>query len=144
SVRVVAGLLFKVNKLAEYFYNSIVSKQLSPILSGKLSLTERAIWYTTYRGMCEGVFVFMCLGEYHYKHRPGFIRALPRIKVLSDSLDRVAVPLAGGSLLDFLSRLDCAVRSRVGDVFNSNWNKVSVSLEEGDGMMLVAKILLVS
>ncbi|WP_242647385.1 hypothetical protein, partial [Candidatus Ichthyocystis sparus] len=42
SVRVVAGLLFKVNKLAEYFYNSIVSKQLSPILSGKLSLTERA------------------------------------------------------------------------------------------------------
>ncbi|WP_242641574.1 hypothetical protein, partial [Candidatus Ichthyocystis sparus] len=41
SVRVVAGLLFKVNKLAEYFYNSIVSKQLSPILSGKLSLTER-------------------------------------------------------------------------------------------------------
>ncbi|WP_092460646.1 hypothetical protein [Candidatus Ichthyocystis sparus] len=131
SAGIIEGLFLEVDALARRIYNGMVRKQLPSDLSDKLSLTGRAIWCRTYREMCEDVFVFMCLGEYHSKHRPGFIRALPRIKVLSDLPDRTAVPLAGCSLLDFLSKLDCAIHSRVECIFNSDWNEVHVSLEEG-------------
>ncbi|WP_141663799.1 hypothetical protein [Candidatus Ichthyocystis sparus] len=133
GVQIIAGLFSRVNEFAKRFYNSMVSKQLPSSLSDKLSLIERAIWYSTYRKMCEDVFVLVCLGEYHTKHRPDFILALPRIKVLpvlSDFRDSVAVPLAGDSLLNFLSRLDRAVRTRLESIFISNWNKASASLEE--------------
>ncbi|WP_139057601.1 hypothetical protein, partial [Candidatus Ichthyocystis hellenicum] len=129
SIQIIAGLFSRVNEFAKRFYNSMVSKQLPSILSDKLSLTGRAIWYSTYRGICEDVFVSMCICEYHTNHRPDFIHALPRIEVLSDSLERVSVPLIGDSLLGFLSRLDCAVRSNVESIFNSFWSEVSVSLE---------------
>ncbi|WP_092481299.1 hypothetical protein [Candidatus Ichthyocystis sparus] len=128
SVQIIENLFFEVGAFAGRIYNGMVSKQLP---SEKLPLTVRAIWYSTYRKMCEYVFVFMCLGEYHDKHRPSFIRALPRIKVLPDPSEHVAVQLTGDSLVGFLSRLDCAVRSKVEFIFNSHWNEVSVSLEGG-------------
>ncbi|WP_176696780.1 hypothetical protein, partial [Candidatus Ichthyocystis sparus] len=133
GVQIIAGLFFKVDELARRLYDILVVKQLPSSLSDKLSLIERAVWHSTYRKMCEDVFVLVCLGEYHTKHRPDFILALPRIKVLpvlSDFPDSVAAPLAGDSLLDFLSRLDRAVRTRLESIFISNWNKASASLEE--------------
>ncbi|WP_175330726.1 hypothetical protein, partial [Candidatus Ichthyocystis hellenicum] len=86
--------------------------------------------YLTYKVMCEDSFVFKCLGKYHCKHRPSFIRSLPRIQVLSDSTDHSTDLLAGDRLLDFLSVLDGAISSRVKSIFNSCWSEVSVSLEE--------------
>ncbi|WP_176696737.1 hypothetical protein, partial [Candidatus Ichthyocystis sparus] len=131
SVRVIEDLFFKVDVFSRRTYRSMVARQLPSEVSGKLTVIGRAIWYLTYRVMCEDSFVFRCLCEYHAKHRPVFIRALPSIRVLSDSPDHDnVVPLAGGRLLDFLSRLDCAVRSRVGSIFNFYWSEASVTLEE--------------
>ncbi|WP_141663465.1 hypothetical protein [Candidatus Ichthyocystis sparus] len=130
SVQIISNLFFRIGGLARRFYASMAGRQLPSSVSGKLSLTERAIWCGTYREMCEDVFVSMCICEYHAEHRPDLVRALPEVKVLSDSPEPVAVPLAcGGGLLDFLLRLDCAVRSRVESIFRSCWNEVSVSLE---------------
>ncbi|WP_242647418.1 hypothetical protein, partial [Candidatus Ichthyocystis sparus] len=130
SVQIISNLFFRIGGLARRFYASMAGRQLPSSVSGKLSLTERAIWCGTYREMCEDVFVSMCICEYHAEHRPDLVRALPEVKVLSDSPEPVAVPLAcGGGLLDFLLRLDCAVRSRVESIFRSYWNEVSVSLE---------------
>ncbi|WP_176696416.1 hypothetical protein, partial [Candidatus Ichthyocystis sparus] len=131
DVRVIEGLFFEMDSFARRTYKSMVSKQLPSGVSGKLTVTGRAIWYLTYKVMCEDSFVFKCLGKYHYKHRPSFIRALPSIQVLPDSPDHSVVPLAGDRLLDFLSRLDGAISRKVKSIFNSCWSKVSVSLEEG-------------
>ncbi|WP_176696914.1 hypothetical protein, partial [Candidatus Ichthyocystis sparus] len=132
GVQVIKGLFFKVDAFARRTYKSMVAKQLPSDLSSKLTVTGRAIWYLTYKVMCEDSFLFKCLGKYHYKHRPNFIRALPSIQVLSDSADHNTEPLAGDRLLDFLSVLDGAISSRVKSIFNSCWSEVSVSLEEGD------------
>ncbi|WP_176696405.1 hypothetical protein, partial [Candidatus Ichthyocystis sparus] len=131
DVRVIEGLFFEMDSFARRTYKSMVSKQLPSGVSGKLTVTGQAIWYLTYKVMCEDSFLFKCLGKYHYKHRPSFIRALPSIQVLPDSPDHSVVPLAGDRLLDFLSKLDCAIRSKVKSIFNSCWSEVSVSLEEG-------------
>ncbi|WP_092411256.1 hypothetical protein [Candidatus Ichthyocystis sparus] len=134
SVQIIEGLFFKVNEFSRRTYNDTVSKQLPSSVSNKLTVTGQAIWYFTYRMMCEDIFVFKCLAEYHANHRPGFIRALPDIKVLSDSPDRNIVPLVGDGLLGFLSKLDCAVLSKVKSVFRSDWDKavsvVYVALRE--------------
>ncbi|WP_176696844.1 hypothetical protein, partial [Candidatus Ichthyocystis sparus] len=131
SVRVIEDLFFKVDVFSRRTYRSMVARQLPSEVSGKLTVTGRGIWYLTYRVMCEDSFVFRCLCEYHAKHRPVFIRALPSIQVLSDSPDHNNVaPLAGDRLLDFLSRLDCAVRGKVGSIFNFYWSEASVTLEE--------------
>ncbi|WP_141663695.1 hypothetical protein, partial [Candidatus Ichthyocystis sparus] len=100
-------------------------------MSGKLTVTGKAIWYLTYKVMCEDSFVFKCLGKYHYKHRPNFIRALPIIQVLPNSPDHSVVPLAGDRLLDFLLKLDGAISSKVKSIFNSCWSEVPVFIEEG-------------
>ncbi|WP_092481279.1 MULTISPECIES: hypothetical protein [Candidatus Ichthyocystis] len=131
SALIIEDLFFKVNAFSRRIYKNMVSKQLPSIVNDKLTITGRSIWYWTYRVMCEDSFLFRCLGEYHAKHHPDFIRALHSIKVLSDSPDRNVLPLVGDRLLDFLSRLDCAIRSKVKSVFNSCWSKVSVSLEDG-------------
>ncbi|WP_176695587.1 hypothetical protein, partial [Candidatus Ichthyocystis sparus] len=131
SVLVIEDLFFKMDEFAILTYKSMVAKQLPSDVSGKLTVTGKAIWYLTYKVMCEDSFLFKCLGKYHYKHRPSFIRALPSIQVLPDSPDHSVVPLAGDRLLDFLSKLDCAIRSKVKSIFNSCWSEVSVSLEEG-------------
>ncbi|WP_092411389.1 hypothetical protein [Candidatus Ichthyocystis sparus] len=134
SVRVIEGLFFKVNEFSRCIYSNTVRTQLLSSVSNKLTVTGYAIWYCTYRVMCEDIFVFKCLAEYHANHRPGFIRALPDIKILSDSPDRNIVPLVGDSLLGFLSKLDCAVLSKVKSVFKSDWDKavseVYVALRE--------------
>ncbi|WP_092460562.1 hypothetical protein [Candidatus Ichthyocystis sparus] len=130
SAQVVEDLLSKVDTLARRNYKNIVDKQLPSGVSDKLTVTGRAIWYFTYKLMCEDGFVSRCIGEYHCKHRPDFIRALPRIKVLSSSPDRNVLPLAGNSLSDFLSKLDGVIYSRVRSVFKSNWDEVSVTLGE--------------
>ncbi|WP_141663503.1 hypothetical protein, partial [Candidatus Ichthyocystis sparus] len=130
DVRVVEGLFFEMDSFARRTYKSMVSKQLPSGVSGKLTVTGRAIWYLTYKVMCEDSFVFKCLGKYHYKHRPSFIRSLPSIRVLSDSTDHSTGLLAGDRLLDFLSVLDGAISSKVKSIFNSCWSEVSVSLEE--------------
>ncbi|WP_092411632.1 hypothetical protein [Candidatus Ichthyocystis sparus] len=132
DIRVIKGLFFKMDAFARLTYKSMVAKQLPLGVSGKLTVTGRAIWYLTYKVMCEDSFVFKCLGKYHCKHRPSFIRSLPRIQVLSDSTDHSTDLLAGDRLLDFLSVLDGAISSRVKSIFNSCWSEVSVSLEEGD------------
>ncbi|WP_141663824.1 hypothetical protein, partial [Candidatus Ichthyocystis sparus] len=105
AVRVIECLFFKMDAFARRTYKSMVAKQLPSDVSGKLTITGRAIWYLTYKVMCEDSFLFKCLGKYHYKHRPNFIRALPSIQVLSDSTDHSTEPLAGDRLLDFLSVL---------------------------------------
>ncbi|WP_092460657.1 hypothetical protein [Candidatus Ichthyocystis sparus] len=130
SVRVIEGIFLKVDAFAELTYVSMVGTQLLSSVSNELTVTGRAIWYFTYRMMCEDSFVSSCLDEYHSRHRPGFIHALPSIQVLSNSPDRGVVPLSGDSLSDFLSRLDCAVRNRVKSIFDSCWGKVSVALEK--------------
>ncbi|WP_242641503.1 hypothetical protein, partial [Candidatus Ichthyocystis sparus] len=131
DVRVIESLFLKMDAFARLTYKSVVAKQLPSDVSGKLTVTGRAIWYLTYKVMCEGSLVFKCLGKYHYKHRPDFIRALTSIQVLSDSPDHSTAPLAGDRLLDFLSVLYGAISSRVRSIFNSCWSEVSVSLEEG-------------
>ncbi|WP_092415166.1 hypothetical protein [Candidatus Ichthyocystis sparus] len=130
-VRVIEGVFFKMDVFARRTYKSMVAKQLPSDVSGKLTVTGQAIWYLTYKAMCEDSFLFKCLGKYHYKHRPSFIRSLPSIRVLSDSTDYSTAPLAGDKLLDFLSVLDGAISSKVKSIFNSCWGEVSFSLEEG-------------
>uniref|UniRef100_UPI000A5BF3A5 hypothetical protein n=1 Tax=Candidatus Ichthyocystis sparus TaxID=1561004 RepID=UPI000A5BF3A5 len=117
----IKDLFSKVGAFARSIYRDMISKQLPPGISGKLSVTERAIWYWTYMKMCEANFVFKCLGEYHAKHRPGFVCSLSKIKLLSDS---------EAGLLDFLLELDCAIRREAESIFSSCWSEVSVSLKE--------------
>ncbi|WP_141663620.1 hypothetical protein, partial [Candidatus Ichthyocystis sparus] len=130
SARVVEGIFLKADVFARLAYNRMVARQLPSSVGEKLTMTGRAVWYFTYKVMCENNFVSRCIGEYHHKHRPVFIRALPSIQVFSSSSDRSLVPLTGDRLSDFLSRLDCAIHSRVKSVFNSCWSEVSVNLEE--------------
>uniref|UniRef100_UPI001111AB2C hypothetical protein n=1 Tax=Candidatus Ichthyocystis hellenicum TaxID=1561003 RepID=UPI001111AB2C len=137
STQIVEGVFIKADVLARRTYRSTVAKQLPSRVSEKLTLTGRGIWYFTYRAMCEDSFMSKCISEYHYKHRPDFIRDLPRIQVLSDSSGGNLVSLTGGGLLDFLSRLDGAVYDRVKSVFGSCWSEVSVALE-GESLSVVS------
>ncbi|WP_141663841.1 hypothetical protein, partial [Candidatus Ichthyocystis sparus] len=137
STEIIEDLFFKMDLFARRTYKNMVCKQLPLGVSDKLTLTGRGIWHFTYRLMCEGSFVSRCIGEYHYKHRPNFIRALPGIQVLSNSPDLNVVPLVGGGLLDFLLRLDGAIHNRIKSVFDSCWSEVSVSLE-GESLSAVS------
>ncbi|WP_141663809.1 hypothetical protein [Candidatus Ichthyocystis sparus] len=130
SVRVIAGLFYEVGEFARRVYEGMIRKQLPSIMSGKFSMTGLAIWYHTYSSMCKYFFVSRCLGEYHANHRPGFIRTLPSIQVVSDFSGHDAVTLTGDALLGFLSRLDCAIRSEVESIFDSCLSEVSVPLRE--------------
>ncbi|WP_176695642.1 hypothetical protein, partial [Candidatus Ichthyocystis sparus] len=66
----IKALFSKVGALARSIYEDMVSKQLPQEISDKLSVTERAIWYRTYKETCEVGFVSRCFGEYHTEHRP--------------------------------------------------------------------------
>ncbi|WP_092411276.1 hypothetical protein [Candidatus Ichthyocystis sparus] len=141
SAQVINDILFKVSAFAKHIYKSKVGKQLPPDVSNRLTVTGRAIWYGTYRMMCEANFLYRCLREYHFKHRPNFVRALPKIRVLSDSSDGDVVPLPRDGLLDFLSKLDCAVRTELESVFNCAWGEVvnsTLSALEGGSLSSVA------
>uniref|UniRef100_UPI00159EE6B7 hypothetical protein n=1 Tax=Candidatus Ichthyocystis sparus TaxID=1561004 RepID=UPI00159EE6B7 len=100
-----------------------------------LSTIGRAIWCRIYRELHLSSFMSRCLCIYHYKYRPDFIRALPDIRVLSSTSDCELVPLSGGVLLDFLSKLDCAAFNVVQSVFESQWDvvadRVFAKLEDG-------------
>ncbi|WP_176696181.1 hypothetical protein, partial [Candidatus Ichthyocystis sparus] len=128
SALIIKDLFSKMEVFSRRTYESMIGKQLPSDMSDRLTVTGKAIWYFTYRLMCEYSFVSRCFGEYHHKHRPGFIRALPDIRVLSE---RNVVPLPRDRLLDFLSKLDCAVHNKVKSIFDSRWSEVSVTLEEG-------------
>ncbi|WP_141663313.1 hypothetical protein, partial [Candidatus Ichthyocystis sparus] len=128
--RKIEDLFCKMGVFARRTYKNMVAKQLPSGVSDKLTPTGRAIWYFTYRVMCEGSFVSRCIGEYHCKYRHDFIRSLSNIRVLSNSSGSDVVPLTGNMLLDFLSRLDCAINDEVKSVFDSCWSEVCVTLEE--------------
>ncbi|WP_092481276.1 hypothetical protein [Candidatus Ichthyocystis sparus] len=133
SAEIVKGLLLRVYVLAGCICRSIIKKQFPSNLSDELMAVGRTIWCNTYRVLCEVNFVHMCLREYHYKHRPDFIRSLPSTKVLSNS-GRDVETLSGDKLLSFLSKLDSAVLGMVGSVFNSHWDEANVkvfAVEEG-------------
>ncbi|WP_141663879.1 hypothetical protein, partial [Candidatus Ichthyocystis sparus] len=117
--RKIEDLFCKMGVFARRTYKNMVAKQLPSGVSDKLTPTGRAIWYFTYRVMCEGSFVSRCIGEYHCKYRHNFIRSLSNIRVLSNSSGSDVVPLTGNMLLDFLSRLDCAINDEVKSVFDS-------------------------
>uniref|UniRef100_UPI0011123593 hypothetical protein n=3 Tax=Candidatus Ichthyocystis TaxID=2929841 RepID=UPI0011123593 len=135
SAQTVTVLLSKVDVLAKCIYDGVIRKQLPSGIVDKLTVTGQAVWYGTYRVLCEFGFVHRCLREYHAKHRPGFIRSLSDIKVLSNSSGSDVEMLSGDVLLSFLSKLDSAVRGMVERIFNSNWDrvvgKVFSALEEG-------------
>ncbi|WP_176696389.1 hypothetical protein, partial [Candidatus Ichthyocystis sparus] len=130
GVQVIASLFFKIGEFARGVYRSMLDKQLPSSVSDKLSVTGRAIWYYTYSTMCKDFFMSRCISEYHASHRPGFVRALPSIQVVSDSSGHSAFSLAGENLLSFLSNLDGAIHSELESIFNSCFSDVSVSLEE--------------
>ncbi|WP_176696718.1 hypothetical protein, partial [Candidatus Ichthyocystis sparus] len=103
--------------------------------NGELSTIGRAIWCRIYRELHLSSFIAKCMCIYHYKYRPDFVRTLPNVRVLSSSSDCKPVPLSGGVLLDFLSKLDCAAFNVVESVFKSRWDveagKVFSQLEGG-------------
>ncbi|WP_141663780.1 hypothetical protein, partial [Candidatus Ichthyocystis sparus] len=97
----------------------------------------KAIWFKTYKEV--HLYKFMCkfICMYHYRHHPNLIRALDSIRVLSSSSDSEPVPLSGVELLDFLSKLDCAIRREVDYIFSLEWDKLadSVFAELEDGSL---------
>ncbi|WP_242647424.1 hypothetical protein, partial [Candidatus Ichthyocystis sparus] len=124
SAKIIGDLLSKFDAIAGGFYKRMINRQLPPNTRDKLTETGRAIWYGTYKVLCEVNFVNKCLHEYHSKHRPGFIRSLPDIKVLSSSSVGDVEKLTGDTLLNFLLGLDSAIRKMAEHVFNSNWREV--------------------
>ncbi len=129
SVQMIANLFFEIGEFARRVYETMVKKQFPSRIIDRLSMTGRVICYSTYGPMCKDFFISRCLGEYHASHRPGFIRALPGIQVLSDSSDHSALSLTGDDLLNFLSNLDGAIRSRLESIFDSRLSEISFSLE---------------
>ncbi len=129
SVQMIANLFFEIGEFARRVYETMVKKQFPSRIIDRLSMTGRVICYSTYGPMCKDFFISRCLGEYHASHRPGFIRALPGIQVLSDSSDHSALSLTGDGLLNFLSNLDGAIRSRLESIFDSRLSEISFSLE---------------
>ncbi|WP_141663502.1 hypothetical protein, partial [Candidatus Ichthyocystis sparus] len=123
NVGAINVLFYDASVLAARVYESLISKQLPPEVRDKLSVTGRTIWCRTYRVLCEVGFSYKCFREYHAKHRPGFVRSLPTIKVLSNSSGSDAEILAGDELLNFLSKLDSAIFGMMVSFFNSRWNE---------------------
>ncbi|WP_176696399.1 hypothetical protein, partial [Candidatus Ichthyocystis sparus] len=133
SAQIISDLISRAVESAGVPYKSKLSEQLPSNLSDELTTTGRIIWCSTYKVLCEVNFVHICLREYHYNHRPSFIRSLPSVKVLSNSGSDVET-LSGDELLSFLSKLDFAVLGMVGSIFNSHWDEASVKVfaaEEG-------------
>ncbi|WP_092415429.1 hypothetical protein [Candidatus Ichthyocystis sparus] len=136
-----AGMVYKLfsdfRESAKRSYSNSILNYLLMIVDGELPLVERAIWCSTYRELHLYSFMSKCLSIYYYKCRPDFINSLPSIRVLSNSSSSGCelVPLSGGSLSGFLSKLDCAIRDDVSSMFNLEWGRevarVSSKLEDG-------------
>uniref|UniRef100_UPI00159ED224 hypothetical protein n=1 Tax=Candidatus Ichthyocystis sparus TaxID=1561004 RepID=UPI00159ED224 len=125
STKSIYGLFSGIRESAKMSYSSSILNHLLTTINSELSLVGRAIWCKTYRELhlCSFIFRFLCI--YHYKYRPDFIRLLPSIRVLSSSSDCKLVPLSGGSLLGFLSKLDVAILDEAKSVFISHWDKLA-------------------
>uniref|UniRef100_UPI00159ED25D hypothetical protein n=1 Tax=Candidatus Ichthyocystis sparus TaxID=1561004 RepID=UPI00159ED25D len=125
NVGAINVLFYDAMLLAARVYESVISKQLPPEVRDELPVTGQTIWCRTYRVVHEVNFSYRCLREYHAKHRPGFIRSLPTIKVLSNSSESDAEILGGDELLGFLSKLDSAILGVMVSFFNSRWNEAT-------------------
>ncbi|WP_242641529.1 hypothetical protein, partial [Candidatus Ichthyocystis sparus] len=136
-----AGMVYKLfsdfHESAKKSYSNSILNYLLMIVDGELPLLGRAIWCLTYRELHLYSFMSKCLSIYYYKCRPDFINSLPSIRVLSNSYssDCELVPLSGGSLSGFLSKLDCAIRDEVNSTFDLWWSgevvRVFSKLEDG-------------
>ncbi|WP_141663308.1 hypothetical protein, partial [Candidatus Ichthyocystis sparus] len=135
SDELISRLFHDVCESARMSYSCSMDNYLLTAMNSGLSRVGLAIWCRMYRELHLSSFIARCLCIYHYKYRPDFIRALPYIRVLSSSSDCKPVPLSGGSLLVFLSKIDCAVTVRVKYIFKSRWDKVArdvfAELEDG-------------
>ncbi|WP_141663821.1 hypothetical protein [Candidatus Ichthyocystis sparus] len=126
NVGAINVLFYDASVLTARVYGRVIGKQFPPEVRDKLSVTGRAIWHRTYRMLCEVDFSYKCFREYHAKHRPGFIRSLPTVKVLSNSSESdVGIILSGDELLNFLSKLDSAILGTMVSFFNSRWNEAT-------------------
>ncbi|WP_176696448.1 hypothetical protein, partial [Candidatus Ichthyocystis sparus] len=135
SAELICRLFRDLRESARKSYSHSMYNHLSTAMNSELSTIGRAIWCRIYRELHLSSFMSRCLCIYHYKYRPDFIRALPGIRVLSSTSDCELVPLSGGVLLDFLSKLDCAAFNVVQPVFESQWDvvadRVFAKLEDG-------------
>uniref|UniRef100_UPI00159EBF57 hypothetical protein n=1 Tax=Candidatus Ichthyocystis sparus TaxID=1561004 RepID=UPI00159EBF57 len=135
SAELICRLFRDLRESARLSYSRSMYNYLSTAMNSELSTIGRAIWCKIYRELHLSSFMSRCLCIYHYKYRPDFIRTLPSIRVLSSTSDCELVPLNGGVLLDFLSKLDCAAFNVVQSVFESQWDvvagKVFARLEDG-------------
>ncbi|WP_176696446.1 hypothetical protein, partial [Candidatus Ichthyocystis sparus] len=135
SAELICRLFRDLRESARKSYSHSMYNHLSTAMNSELSTIGRAIWCRIYRELHLSSFMSRCLCIYHYKYRPDFIRALPDIRVLSSTSDCELVPLSGGVLLDFLSKLDCAAFNVVQSVFESQWDvvadRVFAKLEDG-------------
>ncbi|WP_176695630.1 hypothetical protein, partial [Candidatus Ichthyocystis sparus] len=136
SAKLIYDLFFVIRRSAKASYSMALGRLLRAV-SSELSAVGQAIWCRTYRELHLLSFMARCLCLYHYKYRPDFIRSLAGIRVLSSSSDRNLVPLSGGELLSFLSKLDCAIREEVESIFSLEWDRVadSVFAELEDGSL---------
>uniref|UniRef100_UPI001584F9DD hypothetical protein n=1 Tax=Candidatus Ichthyocystis hellenicum TaxID=1561003 RepID=UPI001584F9DD len=121
SAILVHGLFYSIRIFCTASFSRSVSRYISNMLVSELSAVERVICFKTYRELHLSAFISRCLCMYHSRYRPTFIRALANIRVLSGSSDHGLTSLNGVNLVDFLSKLDCAIRDLVWSVFNSRW-----------------------
>uniref|UniRef100_UPI0011120627 hypothetical protein n=1 Tax=Candidatus Ichthyocystis hellenicum TaxID=1561003 RepID=UPI0011120627 len=137
SYKLISRLFHDVCVSAQMSYSCSMDNYLVTAMNSEISKVGTAIWCRVYRELHLSSFIARCMCVYHYKYRPDFIRALPSIRVLSSSSDSKPVPLSGGSLLGFLSKLDCDVTGRVENIFKYRWDKVlsDVLAELGDGSL---------
>ncbi|WP_176696510.1 hypothetical protein, partial [Candidatus Ichthyocystis sparus] len=137
SYKLISRLLNGVCASAQMSYSCSMDNYLLTAMNSGIPKVGAAIWCRMYMELHLSSFIAKCQCIYHYKYRPDFIRALPSIRVLSSSSDSKPVPLSGGSLLGFLSKLDCNVTERVEDIFKSRWDKVfsDVLAELEDGSL---------
>ncbi|WP_141663070.1 hypothetical protein, partial [Candidatus Ichthyocystis sparus] len=121
----ISKLFHDVCESARMSYSCSMDNYLLTAMSSELSTVGLAIWCRMYRELHLSSFIAKCLCIYHYKYRPDFVRALPNVRVLSSSSDCKPVPLSGGVLLDFLSKLDCAAFNVVENIFKSRWDEAT-------------------
>ncbi|WP_176695616.1 hypothetical protein, partial [Candidatus Ichthyocystis sparus] len=137
SAKLINNIFNKSRKFVKRSFSQSIFSYILTILNSELPVIGKAIWFKTYKELHLSKFMSRFICMYHYKHHPNLIRALDSIRVLSSSSDSRLVPLSGVELLDFLSRLDCAIRKEVESIFDLKWNEVAdkVFSELEDGLL---------
>ncbi|WP_176696815.1 hypothetical protein, partial [Candidatus Ichthyocystis sparus] len=135
SAKLIDKIFHEVRKFTNKSFSHSTINYISTIVASELSSLEKVIWFKTYKELHLSKFMCKFICMYHYRHYPNLIRALDGILVSSSSSDSGPVPLSGAELLDFLSKLDCAIRKEVESIFDLEWNevadKVFAGLEDG-------------